>query len=258
MTVRFSYELERTHPVAVLRPFGVLDAYTAPDLRGALVESLTEQPTGLVIDVSDVSLTDDVALIVLATTARESLRWPGTRFAVGGATGAFAASLDRLGVAQYVMMCRDREAALRELGRWPAPPSSRQRIEPNRFAPGVAREAVQEFCTRWGIDGDCEAAQLVASELVTNAVLHAGTPIDYSLRFVSPYLHIAVRDGGDGQARIAGYVNESSDTGRGLILVDALATAWGSLVPNSGKIVWATVRIGSVPRRSQGPPDLAT
>ena len=41
-------------------------------------------------------------------------------------------------------------------------------------------------------------------------------------------LQIAVRDGGDGRARLAGITDESAESGRGLLLVDALAQAWGN------------------------------
>jgi len=257
MIGRFSFELERTQPVSLLRARGVLDAYTAADLRGAMVECLTEQPAGVLIDVSDLALADDVALTVLASTARESLRWPGTRFALGGANRHFAASVDRLGVSRYVTVCPDRASALLELGRWPVPPSRRRRLTPDQFAPGLARDAVRDFCDECRVrDGD--AAQLVASELVTNAVLHARTAIDLTLRFVPPYLQISVRDGGPGEVRLAENVDEFSQNGRGLLLVDALATAWGSLFPSAGKIVWATVRVRSIPQgseRTNGPPE---
>jgi anti-sigma regulatory factor (Ser/Thr protein kinase) len=116
-------------------------------------------------------------------------------------------------------------------------------VGPDRNAPGLARLAVQEFCEELGVDGDGDSAQLVASELVTNAVVHAGTDIDLTLRLIPPLLHVAVRDGSTQPARIADIVDQSSPSGRGLLLVDALSTAWGSVVLNSGKVVWATIRV---------------
>ena len=53
MSLRFNYELEHSHPVAVLRTHGVLDAETAVDFRGAMMELLISQPAGMVIDVAD-------------------------------------------------------------------------------------------------------------------------------------------------------------------------------------------------------------
>jgi anti-sigma regulatory factor (Ser/Thr protein kinase) len=172
---------------------------------------------------------------------------------VAAATDEVAAGFVRMGIDRYMTIWADRGAALLELSRKPAPPWSRHRISPGRDAPGIARAAVHAFLEENGAsDGD--AAQLVASELVTNAVVHAGTLIDLTLRLVPPLLHIAVRDTGTGKVRIREMVDESAESGRGLLLVDALATAWGSLVPKNGKVVWATVRVGAADgRRRIGP-----
>jgi anti-anti-sigma factor len=243
MSGTLSVEVERRQPVFVLRPSGVLDAYTAADLRAGLLRCLAEQPSGVVIDATELSISDDIGLTVLAGVAQQSERWPGTRFAIAAGTAEFAAAFDRMGVARYMKVYPDEDAALREANRWPVAPSARQRIAPDRNAPSIARAAVHDFCAGQCIGGDGDAAQLVASELVTNAVIHAGTSIDLTLRLVSGQLHIAVRDGGDGQARIGGIINESSESGRGLILVDALAEAWGTFLPDVGKVVWAIVKV---------------
>jgi anti-anti-sigma regulatory factor len=246
MSGEFTIEVEQMYPVAVIRPRGVLDAYTAPDLRTGLLDCLAEQPSGVMVDASALEIADDVALTVIGNVAQQSERWPGARLAVAGAGPEIAAAAERLGVARSVPFYPDRRSAMQEIASWPRPPSRRDRITPNRNAPGLARVAVVEFCEALGVGGDGDAAQLVASELVTNAVVHAGTDIDLTLRLIMPSLHIAVRDGGDGRAKIKGVVDESSETGRGLLLVDALAARWGSFVPKSGKVVWAVVRVRRV------------
>ena len=252
MIGRFKYELEHTHPVAVLRAHGVLDAETAVDFRVAMMELLTEQPPGLVIDVADLAVTDDVALTVLAAVARDSERWPGTRLAVGGAAADFAESASRMGVTRNVVVCPDYRVAEMELNRLPVPPRRYVRLEPDRFAPGLAREAVHEFCQKHRVRKGADAAQLIASELVTNAVVHAGTPIGMTLRLMAPDLHIAVRDKADGTVRITDdHDPESVHTGRGLMLVEALAARWGSFHPNNGKVVWATVRVRKTSESSE-------
>jgi anti-anti-sigma factor len=254
MNGRLTFETERDHPLMVVRPRGVLDAYTAPDLRATLLNCLADQPGGILIDATDLIVGDDVGLAVLATVAQQSARWPGARIVLASPTPDFAVAAERMGVTRHVPLCPDEAAARLELSGWPDAPTLRQRIEPDRNAPGLARTAVAEFCQAHGVGGDGDAAQLVASELVTNAVVHAGTSIDLTLRLVPPMLHIAVRDGADGQVRITGAASESAESGRGLLLVDALATAWGSLVPNSGKVVWATVKVRSrAPSADTGP-----
>jgi anti-anti-sigma regulatory factor len=244
MGLQLSVEVEHTHPVAVIRPRGILDAINAADLRAALLECIADQPAGAVIDASALRLGDDIALTVLAAVARQTAEWPGTRIAIAGASEDFGAAAERLGVAPYLLLCPDRESAVARLGLGPPPPTRRERIDPDRNAPGVARSAVAEFCHGLGVR-DHDAAQLVASELVTNAVIHARTSIDLTLRFLPPLLHIAVRDRAGGIPRITGIIDESSESGRGLVLVDALATRWGSFVPHGGKVVWAVVRVQS-------------
>jgi anti-anti-sigma regulatory factor len=249
MGLRLSVEVEHTHPVAVIRPRGTLDAVNAADLRAALLDCIAEQPAGAVIDASALRLGDDVALTVLAAVARQTEDWPGTRIAIAGSSEIGVAA-ERLGVARYLMMFPDRESAFTQLSSVPQPPIRRERIEPDRNAPGLARSAVAEFCQGLGLR-DHDAAQLVASELVTNAVIHARTTIDLTLRFLSPVLHIAVRDRAGGMPRLTGIVDESAESGRGLVLVDALAARWGSLLPHGGKVVWAQVRLPA-PRPNGG------
>jgi len=83
--------------------------------------------------------------------------------------------------------------------------------------------------------------------------VHAGTAIDLTLRFLPPLLHIAVRDLAGGIPRMTGVLDESAESGRGLLLVDALAVRWGSFVPHRGKIVWAQVRVMSARGNGRGP-----
>lgn len=247
MSQQLVYESERAFPVGVVRPRGVLDALTAADLRGALLDCLAEQPVAVVLDASALLLADDLALTVLAGVARESARWPGARILVAGAAPDLVAAADRMAVQPYLTFCPDVATALAQVSAWPVPPVARQTIAPDRFAPGVAREIVREFCEANHVTGDFATAQVIASELVTNAVVHAGTSIDFSVRLAGTELHVAVRDGDLRPARIVGVMEESAEGGRGLVLVDALARAWGSMSGSAGKTVWASVRVRVAP-----------
>ena len=91
-----------------------------------------------------------------------------------------------------------------------------------------------------------EAAVLIISELVTNAVVHSGSSvIGCALRLGSGVLQIEVTDQGAGQQEPALREPAADDvSGRGLLLVSAVSKAWGvtPVVP-SGRTVWATVLI---------------
>ncbi|HEX3947646.1 MAG TPA: ATP-binding SpoIIE family protein phosphatase [Acidimicrobiales bacterium] len=83
-----------------------------------------------------------------------------------------------------------------------------------------------------------DTATFLTSELVTNAVLHAGTDVVVSLHRGEERVRVDVADGDPGEPILKGYGPDAA-TGRGLTLFDRLASAWGTrpIIP-SGKIVW--------------------
>jgi signal transduction histidine kinase len=90
-----------------------------------------------------------------------------------------------------------------------------------------------------------EAAALIVSELVTNAIVHSGTDIVRCvLRLGGGLLRIEVTDHGVGSEEPT--VCEPADddvSGRGLLLVCTVSEAWGVSPANpAGRTVWATVR----------------
>jgi serine/threonine-protein kinase RsbW len=89
-----------------------------------------------------------------------------------------------------------------------------------------------------------EAAVLVISELVTNAVVHSGTGvIGCVLQLGGGLVQIEVTDQGAGEQEPALREPDEGDvSGRGLLLVSAVSKAWGvTPVGPSGRTVWATV-----------------
>jgi anti-sigma regulatory factor (Ser/Thr protein kinase) len=103
---------------------------------------------------------------------------------------------------------------------------------------GTARAAVKQRCQQWGFGALCDDAQLIVSELVCNAVRHAGTDIDLTLRARKRGLRMEVTDGSTAQVRrrTSSIFDEG---GRGLQLVDALASHHGVRPLPGGKTVWA-------------------
>src|SRR3954447_20546532 len=82
---------------------------------------------------------------------------------------------------------------------------------------------------------------LVATELVTNAVLHGAPPVVFRLRRDGAVVRVEVEDGGAGMPiRAAG--GPDAMTGRGLALIEALAGEWrAERLPSGSKVVWADV-----------------
>jgi CheY-like chemotaxis protein len=106
-------------------------------------------------------------------------------------------------------------------------------------SPRRARRFLRAHCLRWGCGAVLDSAVLVVSELVTNAVSHARTGCEVRLALADNALRIEVTDYGAGTPepfRATG----RDDHGRGLMLVSAVAMAWGvQAIPGTGKVVWA-------------------
>lgn len=79
---------------------------------------------------------------------------------------------------------------------------------------------------------------LIASELATNAVLHGTPPVELRLRIHESTIHIALADGGPGDP-VARAFTDDLGGGRGLSIVESLASAWGVDTRGPGKQVWA-------------------
>lgn len=87
---------------------------------------------------------------------------------------------------------------------------------------------------KWELDDFVADAQLVATELASNAVLHARTEIRLTLRFDGRrWIRIELQDQ---NSRLPTQVAcpEDATRGRGLAMVEALATVWG-VVPEGGR-----------------------
>ena len=82
-----------------------------------------------------------------------------------------------------------------------------------------------------------DSAELMVSELVTNAIVHARSPSTVIARDDGAMLRVEVEDHGDGLCALR-EADAASDGGRGLRFVDTLAERWGCASTARGKTVW--------------------
>ena len=107
-----------------------------------------------------------------------------------------------------------------------------------RRAPAEARSWLSTFLSAWHIGDLAEEAELLVSELVTNAVLHARTPLVVRAAWRAARLRVSVTDESAWLPRPRPQDVERVD-GRGLALVETLADDWGvENRPGDGKTVW--------------------
>ncbi|MBO0776504.1 MAG: ATP-binding protein, partial [Actinobacteria bacterium] len=129
--------------------------------------------------------------------------------------------------------------------------------QPEPLAAAAARRFVRATLQSWALTGKDAAADghrlvddavLLTSELVTNAVVHAGTSVQVTCRLADDNVEIVVRD-----SRPASLVPEPPDSqdgsaertsGWGLLLPSALASAWGVTYGRTAKAVWFRIGLG--------------
>ncbi|GAQ52321.1 ATP-binding protein [Streptomyces acidiscabies] len=131
-------------------------------------------------------------------------------------------------------------------------------IPKNRRHVPTARHRIQKTLADWGVDPDLsDAITLAANELVTNSVAHCKIPlarIEITLRLTPDTLHLTVADPDRDHLPHLTPVTLEDEGGRGLILVDRLASDWGHATGPYTKHVWATFTLH--PARTCAPTDL--
>jgi anti-sigma regulatory factor (Ser/Thr protein kinase) len=133
----------------------------------------------------------------------------------------------------------------RSLASEPVPAGARAATHVVAAAPlevHLARQFVRSTLTSWGIDGDTlDTGVLCASELVTNAIIHAEAGCEIRVLLHDAVLTMTVRDAGTTvDAPNTSRRDPLAVRGRGLQLVEALSERWGSELSARGLTVWAS------------------
>jgi hypothetical protein len=142
-------------------------------------------------------------------------------------------------------------------------------------APREARRFVADVCERWGLSAMSSDIALSVSELVTNVILHAKTPMALTIDVAHDVVEVAVRDHDprppvlrppredlltdvdtltlrlppaeepEDVRHPALHVGPSGSiaAGRGMLIVDAVADEWGVADRATGKDVWFRLRV---------------
>jgi anti-sigma regulatory factor (Ser/Thr protein kinase) len=226
----------------VMRLSGELGRIGAETVRHALYQAWSECPTAVIVDFSAVRVTDPGDLACLRLLPDDER--PGVVvMACGlGAAGGTATAATALGdVTQHAS---EREALrlvarLREDRR-----DLSLAIEPVPAGVTTARRFADDACANWAVDELRDPVRLIVSELVTNAIVHAGGEIWLDIAWRPPFLHIRVRDRSLAPPRLAARADAFAVRGRGLPLVERASSAWGHQNDLHGKVVWAMIRRG--------------
>jgi hypothetical protein len=190
--VRIEHSVRQDYIVLTLA--GRLDLAAAPRIQRVLLKHLSDQPPAVICDLSRVEAIDPCAPAsspppAIARSAGQPPAWccavPGQRSPTYSLSCGCRTS------------CRcTRPWTRHSLTRARARPpylSEQLRLGPVPSAPAMARAFVHELCQRWQLLALARTAMLLTSELVTNAAVHARTPLELRLELRGERLTIAAR-----------------------------------------------------------------
>jgi two-component sensor histidine kinase len=109
-------------------------------------------------------------------------------------------------------------------------------LVPSRLAPAQARRAVHDFAAAVS-PASARTAELLASELVTNAVTHGRGQVQVLMEYDAGGLAVTVTDD-EPAPPVMAEASRSATGGRGMRLVDVLSSDWGVTPGRPGKGVW--------------------
>ncbi|MFC7527980.1 ATP-binding protein [Actinoplanes sp. GCM10030250] len=236
--------------VSLLTVRGPWDAQLRYSASVTLRQCFTEHPDGLIVDLTG----------LLDPHSESASTWTSAQHAAAGLQPPvhlalcvppdlpLADLMQGLGAGRYLpIYAKVDQARVALAGRLPGAERLSLTLTPDPDAPSVARNLVSDACLAWGLVHLLHPSRLVMSELVTNAVEHAGTEIRVVVTRRGAGLHLSVADDDPRLPEMIQLTRPRPDVpldvrGRGLRTVQETAVQWGSVPAGKGKVVWAAVR----------------
>jgi hypothetical protein len=223
---------------------GVLDSLSYGQLRDSLIKLAMEEPRAVAVRVDNLEVGHESLLSVFSSVWMRVSQWPDVPiFLVTGDTDrriAIAGSA----VSRFVPVFASTELAIAAAEKGSPRRRRHAMYPPVRMCSAAARGFVRETCRDWDIEAWSSDAVCIASELVENAIEHAGTDLEVRLELRRGMLTVAVCDGSPAQA-VLRQGAQGQPLGYGLQIIADLAKVWGcSPDLRGGKITWAVLTTG--------------
>ena len=111
-------------------------------------------------------------------------------------------------------------------------------LAPRPESVATARRFVREKLVAHHLSFLVDDVTLVASELTTNAVKHAGTVFTVTIKALADAVVLTVRDGSAARP-VRAAAGPGDAAGRGVVIIDVVSRDWGVVVDGNAKSVWA-------------------
>ena len=116
-------------------------------------------------------------------------------------------------------------------------PIAELRLPSSIEAPGDARAFTRSTLASWGLADESHTVELLTTELVANAVVHVDQPISLRLTRRAAGLRVEVDDPSPAAPELQ-HPAQDETHGRGILLINSLASRWGTDRRRDGKTVW--------------------
>jgi hypothetical protein len=214
---------------------GCLDPSGARFVHDALA-ALLRDADRVLVDIVGLTVTRTSLLHVFPEALDAAGGWPAARLAVAYRGEGMRQALHASRVARRIAVSDEPDLALLRCAEQPGQVRAQWELPGDREAPRCARRRLAMQLLSWSCpDITAVHVELVLAELVTNAVLHAGTRVLVTLLLDEDGLRVGVRDFNPTRP-LAGLCGPP---GFGLRLVQHLSTRWGADAHADGKTVWA-------------------
>lgn len=217
------------------------------DDSAKLLQALAAEPPAVVYDLTGVTDSDPTLSVTFDTVDLYLSGWSGTPLLIVTAGPVLRSALRSHPLGGRTTCWPTLDAALAAGQRQPPADRSTLDLDPEPTAPRQARDLIRRTLLRWDLTPLYDAAALVTTELVTNAVTHASTPLTISIsrphstgNRTRPAARLAVRDLNN-ELPVLIWTAPPLPGGRGIWLVDSIARAWGTIPLDPGKTVWAVL-----------------
>jgi anti-sigma regulatory factor (Ser/Thr protein kinase) len=236
--------------VALMTVRGHWDDALRQSVVTKLHKCLAEHPEALIVDLSGLHDPCSVSASAWMSAQRAAAtREPAVQLALCIPPHLpLADRMQRLGARLFLpVYAKVRQARVAIAGRLPLTERVALTLPSEPESPSIARNLVGDACQAWGLPELVHRSRLVMSELVTNAIEHASTPIVVVVSLRGGGVHLTVSDGVAAPPRLLELARPQpgrplDERGRGMQLVRGTATAWGWLPTRTGKVVWATLQ----------------
>ncbi len=110
-------------------------------------------------------------------------------------------------------------------------------LPPNDHSAAQGRRFVREVLLSCALPGVVDTAVLLASELITNAVLHGRSEVELTVEITRAGVKVSAADM-NSRMPVMQSADELALDGRGITIVNLLASSWGVTATGTGKVVW--------------------